>query len=166
MPDIEDWVNDGKKRRPQPPPAQPKPVIKNNLRKHVRFQVDDATALMYVRGFMSSLGLGRSNIARGLMNLSEGGVMLRSQEKVSRGEKVHVHLKMDKYQDEFEGDGIVRWCVPSPRKADEYLIGVQFETLKEEQAKKLAKMRDWFTSPEFKARTKVRAKGHIDLIGP
>lgn len=168
MPDIEDWVNDGKpKRRAQPPPPGPtKPGIKTNLRKYVRFQVDDVSAMMYVRGFMSSLGLGRNNIARSLINLSEGGVMLRSKQKVPRGEKVHVHLTMEKYQDEFEGDGIVRWCVSHPSKAEEYYVGIQFESLKDDQVKRLIKMRDWFTSPEFKAKTKTRARGTIDFIGP
>jgi Tfp pilus assembly protein PilZ len=165
MPDVENWFNEGKKRRAPPPPPPPQPVVKNNLRKHVRFRVDDASAMMYVRGFMSSLGLGRNNLAKQLMNLSEGGVMLRLQEKVPRGEKVRVRLKMEKYDDEFEGDGVVRWCVPHPKKADEFYVGVQFEDLKEEQAKKLIKMRDWFTSPEYKAKAGARAKGTIDFLG-
>ncbi len=142
------WFQEDKPRKA----SEPSKAVKN-LRKHVRFEIDEATPLVYVKGFLNLVGLGKSNKALDVMNLSEGGVLLKTLEKVPKGTKVHVRLKMEKYQDEFNADGVVRWCVLNPYAPVEYFMGVQFGALKEEQAKRLLKMRDWFTSPEYKAKS-------------
>lgn len=158
------WFNEDKPKPRKPADAASK--AERNLRKFVRFEVDDATPLVYVKGFMNLVGLGKSNKALEVMNLSEGGVLLKTLEKVPKGSKVHVRLKMEKYQDLFRADGVVRWCILNPYAPVEYFMGVEFVKVRDEQAKKLRKMRDWFTSPEYKAKTGSRARNSSGLQFP
>lgn len=156
------WFNEDKAKPRKPADAK----AGRNLRKHVRFEVDDAQPLVYVKGFLNLVGLGKGNKALDVMNLSEGGVLLKSLEKVAKGSKVHVRLKLEKYQDVFHADGIVRWCVLNPYAPVEYFMGVEFVKMKDAQAKKLQKMRDWFTSPEYKAKFGGRGRNSSGLQFP
>jgi len=158
------WCNEDKPKPRKPSEAAEKAA--RNLRKHIRIEVDDATPLVYVKGFLNFVGLGKSNKALDVMNLSEGGVLLKTLEKVPKGSKVRVRLKLEKYQDEFRADGVVRWCVLNPYAPVEYFMGVEFVKVKDEQAKKLQKMRDLFTSPEYKAKAGVRSRGSSGLQYP
>lgn len=158
------WFNEDKAKPQKPSNTAAK--AGRNLRKHVRFEVDEATPLVYVKGFLNLVGLGKSNKALDVMNLSEGGVLLKTLEKVPKGSKVHVRLKLEKYQDVFRADGLVRWCILNPYAPVEYFMGVEFVKVKDEQAKKLQKMRDWFTSPEYKAKSGGRSRNSSGIQFP
>lgn len=139
-----------------------KPVGKN-LRRHLRFEVDSTGASLTVNGLLSRVGIRGDNKARAILNLSEGGALVVAHESIPRGTKVRVRVEMDKYQDVFEADGVIRWCTRHPRQETFHQIGVQFTNLSDAQARKLAKMREWFTSPQYMARVAERAKNTIHI---
>ena len=152
---------------PQPPPKQgsstsnPK-LTRQDLRTFLRFRIDDASAALYVKGFLYSIGLGRANKARAAINLSEGGVMLLTREKISVDTKVTIRIEMEKFSDVIETTGQVRWCEQSAKSDKDYYAGIQFDKLDESDLKKISQMREWFTSPEYKTRTATRRR----LQGP
>jgi c-di-GMP-binding flagellar brake protein YcgR len=132
------------------------PVVSKNLRKHLRFKIEDAATDLQIRGLLTVLGLGRANKARATINLSEGGALILAGERLSVGTKVHLRIEMERYKDAIESEGQVRWCFESAREAQRYYVGLAFTNLDPLQEKKIAQMREWFRSPEYKARKAVR----------
>jgi len=133
-------------------------LSRQDLRKHLRFRIDDASAKLYVKGFLTSIGLGRANKARAAINMSEGGVMLLIQEIIPKGTKVTIRIEMEKFSDVVEATGVVCWCEQSAKSNKDFYAGIQFDKLDDGDLKKIAQMRDWFTSPEYKTRTATRRR--------
>lgn len=149
------WHEEPRRPRPPSPPAAP---LVANLRKSARFEIDGSGATLVLKGFLSLIGLGRSRETRGLLNLSEGGALVVAAEPLARGKTVRIRIDMEKYQDVFEAEGVVRWCSRSRRNDKEFHLGIQFTSMPAAQARKLNKMREWFTSPAYLAKAKARAK--------
>jgi hypothetical protein len=144
-------------RKDPPTGSEPKPT-RQELRRHLRFRIDDASAKLYVKGFLTSIGLGRVNKARAAINLSEGGTLLLAYEKVPIGTKVVVRIEMERFEDVIDVEGIVRWCQQSGRSDKDWYAGIEFKGLTSGDAKKIVSMREWFTSPEYKTRTATRRR--------
>lgn len=160
----DNWLADEQKPK-RKAPAPPSIPVGSNNRTHIRFGLDGASARVSRSGLLSFLGLGESR-AGAVSNLSEGGVRLVCDVPLAKGQKVKVRIEMEKYQDVFEAVGQVRWCSRNPHGSDEHLVGIQFTALSAAQARKLAKMREWFTSPEYKAKRAARSKGSLDIEFP
>jgi hypothetical protein len=128
------------------------------LRRHPRFRADDASARLYVKGFLTTLGIGRKQEGGSAVNLSEGGVLLRIQSRLKSGSPVQVRIEIEKYKDIIEADGIVRWCFQSARDQADFYAGIEFRTLPRAQAALIGKMRSWFTSPEYKQKSATRKR--------
>ncbi len=130
-------------------------------RRHARFEIDESSITLYRGGLLASLGWGKNNLARGALDLSEGGARLLLDRRVRPGTKVRVRIAMERYKDAIEAVAVVRWCHENPRKKGEFQAGVMFIKLDDAQRRKLALMRDWFTSPQYKAlrETRQRQKG-------
>ena len=132
----------------------PKP---ENIRRWPRFKVDDAAAVvLYPEKLVNFMGLGKTNRAKAAVNLSEGGVLVRTNEKLARGSRVKLTISIQKFSDHFECVGVVRWCYAAARTKDFY-AGISFLDLPPADIKKIEKMRSWFTSSEYKNRTKFRS---------
>ena len=140
-----------------------RPVGRANLRRHLRFEVDSTGACLTVNGILSLIGIRGANKARAILNLSEGGALVVVEESIRRGAKVRVRVEMERYQDEFVADGVVRWCARHPRQENLHQLGVQFTKLSDAQARKLAKMREWFTSPQYLAKVAARERNTIHI---
>ncbi len=136
---------------------QPKPS-KRELRKYLRFRIDDASAQFHIKGFLTRFGLGRMHKAHAAINLSEGGVLLLARESLPVGSKVTVRIEMEKYADFIEAAGVVQWCEQSARGDHDYYAGIEFIGLDPAALKKIAQMREWFTSPEYKTRNATRRR--------
>jgi len=134
------------------------PLKRAELRRHPRFRADAASAHLYVKGFLTTIHIGRKNEARSAVNLSEGGILLRTQSKLKAGTKVQVRIEIEKYNDLIEAEGEIRWCFQSARDGADYYAGIQFNGLPPAQAALIAKMRSWFTSPEYKQKTATRRR--------
>ncbi len=145
----------------QKPPSGPLgDGAKRDLRRHLRFRIDDASTQLRIKrkGFLALLGLGRVNKARAAINLAEGGALLLAREMIPVGTKVIVRIDLERFGDVIEGPGEVRWCAQSGKSDEDYYAGIQFAALSPADAKKIVRMRDWFTSPEYKTRTTTRRK--------
>jgi len=79
-----------------------------NLRKFLRFTIDGITATLYVKSLLNTLGIARRNRSRAVLNLSEGGVMVLTTERIPLKTKVRVRLEIEKFRDVIETDGEVR----------------------------------------------------------
>jgi hypothetical protein len=128
------------------------------LRQYSRFRMDEAIAQLYIKGFLSKIGLARKNEARSAVNLSEGGILMVTHAKLTPGTKVQVKIEIEKYHDLIEAEGEVRWCFQSARDASDFYAGIQFKNLPQAHAALIGKMRAWFTSPEFKQKTATRRR--------
>ncbi|HXG59950.1 MAG TPA: PilZ domain-containing protein [Planctomycetota bacterium] len=137
------------------------PGSADRRRRHPRFEIDDSSITLYREGLLASLGWGKNNLARGALDLSEGGARLLLDRRVRPGTKVRVRIQMERYKDVVEAVAVVRWCYENARKKGEFHAGVMFVKLDDAQRRKLALMRDWFTSPQYKAlrESRQRQKG-------
>jgi len=136
-------------------------------RRHARFEVDECQATLFRDGILSVFGVGKGNRARAALDLSEGGVRFLIHERIPIGTKVRMIIQMEKYQDQIEAAGEIRWCYQSAKNTEDFYAGVQFDDLDPIQKRKIVLMREWFTSPQYRAvrETKRKAKGN-DLAFP
>ena len=131
----------------------------SELRTSTRFSVGDiAVPLVYEHGFLTSIGIGRINQARAAVNLSEGGMLVRTHDRMKSGTKVKVRLEIDKLKDVIETEGIVRWCFQCAKEESNFYAGIRFENLPPPIASKIAKLRGYFTSPEYRSKTPVKRR--------
>ena len=142
------WFNDDSTPKRRPEPQGPVPIRPDNRRRHARFQVS-STQVILRDGFLSALSLG-SNKARKVVDLSQGGARILVTEKLPVKQKVRLKITLEKYQDEIEIGGEVKWCYPSTNKKDFY-IGVKFLTDDPATTRKMAALQEWFTSPQYQA---------------
>ena len=163
-----EWFDEFKKLNSNSPPAgpaaspgdTPAPAKGSERRRHNRFEIEDASVQLYKEGLLAFIGVGKGNLARAAIDLSEGGAQFLVHERLAPGTKVKIKIGVEKFNDTVEASGIVRWCFQSAKKKEDFYVGVQFSDLQNSQARMLAAMRDWFTSPQFKAvkQTRMRTK--------
>jgi hypothetical protein len=126
----------------------------SELRTSTRFQIHDvAVPVVYEQGFLASIGIGRNNQARSAVNLSEGGVLVRTHEPMTGGAKVKVRLEIGSLNDTIEAEGVVRWCFQSAKEELNFYAGIEFTNMPRPVASKIAKLRGYFTSPEYLQKT-------------
>ena len=93
-----------------------------------------------------------------MVNLSEGRILVRTGAAMEEGTKVRVKLDLEKFDDHLISEGEVRWCGQSARGKNDYFVGIQFKTLAEKDRKRIVQMRAWFTSPEYRVKTRRRVR--------
>jgi hypothetical protein len=121
-------------------------------RKHPRFAVEDASAMLTPEGTLVLLGMGLGNKALGAVDLSEGGARLRTREPLDPGAKVRVTLEFEKPRKKIEARGEVRWSRKAAETRREVHSGVMFLDLPPAQARKIKGMRAGSTPPHGKRR--------------
>ena len=128
-------------------------------RTSTRFQINEiAVPLVYEQGFLSSLGIGRINQARSAVNLSEGGILVRTHDPMKSGTKVKVKLEIEKMNDVIETEGVVRWCFQSAKEETHFYAGIQFTNIPPPVASKISKLRGYYTSPEYLHKTSTKRR--------
>lgn len=120
-------------------------------RKHARFEMSEAETTVYREGVLTLIGVGKENKARVALDLSEGGLRILCEERIPVGTKVRVRIEVEKYQDVIEATGTVRWCFQSAKRKEDFFAGIMFVNLDAGQTRKIALMREWFTSPQYRA---------------
>ena len=131
--------------------------VKNNLHPHAsagRFRIDRADALLYVRGLLSNLGLGQSNVASAAIDLSCRGALMLLNNRLPAGTPVHLRIKATKYAETFDADGDVYWCIRNSASRTLYRAGIRFTNLPPGEAWKIDLIRQCFTSSPPRARTR------------
>lgn len=149
-------------KTPMAPVAQVKDG--SELRSNTRFSVAGlAIPVVYEHGFLTSIGIGRINQARAAVNLSEGGVLVRTHDRMKSGTKVKVRLEIEKLNDIIEAEGVVCWCFQCAKEESNFYAGIRFTQVPPSVASKIAKLRGYFTSPEY--RSKAAVKRRRDPLG-
>jgi len=120
-------------------------------RHHPRFALHDATIKLYRRGATALFGLARLNIEGVVLDLSEGGLRLETDERFLADTKVRMKITVAKFNDTLEVDGLTRWCHSDPKNPDRFRVGVQFMGLEPAALRKIAQMRGWYTSAQYQA---------------
>jgi c-di-GMP-binding flagellar brake protein YcgR len=130
--------------------TKPRPAER---RRYERFSLFDYIFSCFKKDFLHLLGLGK-DIAKGIKDLSAGGVKINSSEALPPGTKVYFQLHLPRFSDGFNVSGEVRWVkeIKGEGEAKEYLLGIQFTDIGEQDVKKIEAMRKWFTSPHAKLR--------------
>lgn len=152
-----DWFAEFKKVNPSSAPVREQTESSKETgkpgerRKHNRFEIDECQATLYREGLLTVLGVGKSNRARAALDLSEGGVRFLTHERLPVGTKVRMIIEMERYKDEISAAGEVRWCYQSAKNSQDFYAGVEFTDLAGAEKRKIAMMRDWFTSPQYRA---------------
>jgi len=131
---------------------------KSDLRRSTRFQIDDAVTLVYKKGLLQALGIGRKNEARAAVNLSEGGILIRTRDRVKTGTRVKVRLELEKFKDVIEAEGVVRWCFKAASDDGDFYAGIRFTQVSGASATKISRLCGYFTSPEYRSRNAARRR--------
>ncbi len=169
------WFDEFKKANAAPAaplsPPTPSGSSKGSERRvHERFEISEAQSALYKEGILSLFGIKRENQGRDAIDLSEGGVRFLTHDRIPVGTKVKVVIHMDKFKDTLEAAGEVKWCYQSAKNSKDFYSGIQFTDLDGAQARRIATMRDWFSSPQYRAvrETKMRQKrtGGGDIVMP
>jgi Tfp pilus assembly protein PilZ len=131
---------------------------KSELRSSTRFHIEDAVPLVYKKGLLASLGINRTNQAQAAVNLSEGGILVRTTDRMKAGTKVKVRLEIEKFKDILEAEGVVRWCFQSAKPGSNFYAGIRFTRVPSAVTLKISKLRGYFTSPEYRSRNVTRKR--------
>ncbi len=126
------------------------------LRSSLRFKVENVTPVVYVKGLLTQFGLGIENRAREAINLSTGGILVRTGDRIAKGTKVGVRLEIEKFNDVVEADGVVRWCFQNAKDSRQFYAGIQFTKISKADTLKIAQLQGYFLSPEYKQKTARR----------
>jgi len=86
-----------------------------------------------------------------VLDLSEGGLRLETAEQLLIDTKIRLKITVAKFNDTVEMDGVTRWCHQDPKDPEKYTVGVQFGALDPATTRKLATMRGWYTSAQYKS---------------
>jgi len=123
------------------------PASREDLRKHVRFRIDEASTSFVIKGVSTSLVSGRMSQGRASINLSEGGTMLLVREPIPVGTPVSIRVEVEGYSEVLETSGVVRWCKLDGCNEKDYHAGIEFTDLGAAEHRKITKMREWLDSP-------------------
>ena len=86
------------------------------------------------------------------------GVLVGSEGTLCAITKVKVRLEIEKFKDVIEAEGVVRWCFKGATDDGEFYAGIRFTHVAEESASKIARLRGYFTSPEYRTRNAARRR--------
>src|SRR5262249_44352426 len=140
------------------PPSSSVRNQRAELRRHTRFKADEATVQLYSKGLLATLGIGRKNEAQAAVKLSEGGIPLAAKPQATRDAKRQVRIEIDKFKDVIVAEGTVAWCFQNARDASSWYAGIAFQNLPPAQSALIAKMRSWFTSPEYRQKSATKKR--------
>ena len=130
------------------------PAAPPDKRQHPRFKVEGTTASVGKPGLLATLGLGPRK--HPVINLSQGGAMIRLGKRHEVGSRLDLRIDVPKYKEVIEAVGEVRWCAASAKSESDIYVGVRFVDLPPAERRKLAGMCEMFTSAEYKAMAAVR----------
>jgi hypothetical protein len=115
-------------------------------REHPRFKVEGATTVVGKPGFLASLGIGP--IRHSVVNLSQGGAMVRVGKSFPIGSLHELQIVIPKANEVIETVGEIRWCAQSARKDSDFYVGFRFVELGPAERSKLSGVSQRFADPE------------------
>jgi hypothetical protein len=143
---------------PPKPASTPLPDGRPNRRAHDRFAVDEADAWLHVGAVARLLKLARSAVQGRVADLSVGGAMVLTGTKLEVGARCRIRILFEKFRDVIESGGEVRWSRQVPRKDSAFVAGVHFVRLAPPLGRKIALMREYFTSMQYREIRELRRR--------
>jgi hypothetical protein len=136
------------------PPTERAVLAAQEKREHPRFKAEGASASVGKPGFLASLGLGP--IRHSVLNLSQGGVMIRLGKRLPVESRHELRLEIPKCREVIQAVGEIRWCLASAKDERDIYVGLRFVDLPAAERRKIAGMYELFTSAEYRAKAAVR----------
>jgi len=115
-------------------------------REHPRFKVEGTTTVLGKPGFLASLGFGP--IKHPVVNISQGGAMVRVGKQFLVDSLHELRIEIPKYQEVLETVGEVRWCAQSAKNASDFYVGIRFVDLPAADQEKIAGLYSKSASPD------------------
>ena len=147
---------------PSSAPSKPAPLPLSgggaNRRGHERFRVDEAIAWLQTGTLARLLNLRRGTVEGRVVDLSEGGVMLLNDVRLKAGAKCSARILFEKFRDVIESRSVVRWSRQVPGKEASFVAGIQFVRLPAPVGRKIALMREYFTSVQYREIRELRRR--------
>ena len=112
------------------------PAIPGDKRAHPRIRVEGATSMVGKPGILASLGFGP--IRHPIVNISQGGALLRLGKGFPVGSRHELFIEIPNYQTVVETLGEVRWCAQSAKNSSDFFVGIQFVDLPPADRQKIA----------------------------
>jgi hypothetical protein len=135
-------------------PGEPAIPVSTDKREHPRFKVEGTTTSVGKPGILASLGLGP--IRHQVLNLSQGGAMIRLGKRLPVESRHELRIEIPKCKEVIAAVGEIRWCLASAKNERDIYVGVRFVDLPSAERRKLAGMYELFTSAEYRAKATVR----------
>lgn len=111
-------------------------------RQFPRYKVEGATTVLGKPGILQSLGFGP--IRHPIVNLSQGGAMVRLSKGFPVGSRHELRIEIPKVGEVVETWGEIRWCAQSAKNPADYYVGVEFVDVPADERRKLAGLHDRF----------------------
>lgn len=122
-------------------------MAEENRRRHARFDVHDARVELRRAGLIALLG---GTVEGEVVNLADGGIRVAVAKELPAGRKVRVRVKLERFEEPLDVTGDILWCRPDLMVEGGFLVGIRFREPTPQQARKIAAMREWFASTEFR----------------
>jgi hypothetical protein len=90
-----------------------------------------------------------------LFNLSETGLRLVTPKRLEPGSEVTLSVEIQSLQEEFQTPGKIVWSLET-KNGQEFHSGIHFHGLPVSLVKKIAHMREYLESPQYKSRRLAR----------
>jgi Tfp pilus assembly protein PilZ len=118
---------------------------KDPRRRSRRFAPRDVEVDCIPAGFMTWLGLA-GNAARGVRDLSQGGLQIVSEKPIEAGRRVALKLSFRRPPATIEAEGRVRWCTRDTMSVKKrWYVGIAFGRLSEKSSMDLDRVERHFT---------------------
>lgn len=134
-------------------------------RKHARFlpRGCDLSVIPEARGLLKLFGRKKNNVAQGVVDLSEGGARFVTRTKLPVGRRVAITINVKLFKDVIETEGTIAWTMEHPYRVGSYYLGVKFTKVDAVQARKIAMIRDYLDSPEYRQKESTRLRVRPDM---
>ncbi len=132
-------------------------------RVHKRFLPRDCEMALNkeASGIMKVLGAGggkKENLAVAVVDLSEGGARFLTRTKFDLGTRVSVTVTVKLFNDTLKAHGRICWVGGHPQRAGHFYVAVSFDKLDSGQQRKIASIREYLNSPQFKLKDDTRRR--------
>ena len=102
-------------------------------RREQRFRPGKKVLADFVEGVLCVFGWGKRHTAKDIIDFSEGGMKLVSQEALEPGSVVLIELKTEEPQERFEAYAEVRWSAKAHSSSSTFLAGLEYFSISARQ---------------------------------
>lgn len=119
----------------------------------------DLSLVQEQTGFLKIfLGRHKQNMARAVVDLSEGGARFVTKGRLAVGTHVRVTINVRLFNDTLNFTGTVCWVSEHQQRGKQYYTGVLFDAISPLQARKISSIRDYLLSPQYRQKEETRRR--------